>query len=73
LNFIRISSLRLIYLHPSVDPSLTHFFDEFPGSCTRCCGPKGGAGLHMKQTSRFKCRPWPLFEPRILQSDGRER
>src|SRR6218665_1051460 len=23
LNFIRVSSLRLMYLHPSVDPSLT--------------------------------------------------
>src|SRR6218665_1030017 len=33
LDFIRASSLglRLMYLHPSVDPSLTHFFGEFPG------------------------------------------
>src|SRR6218665_1228586 len=31
LDFIRVSSLRPMYLHPSVDPSLTHFFCEFPG------------------------------------------
>src|SRR6218665_2926926 len=31
LNFIRVSSLRSMYLHPSVDPSLTDFFGEFPG------------------------------------------
>src|SRR6218665_2962582 len=30
LNFIRVSSLRLMYLHPSVDTSLTHFFGVFP-------------------------------------------
>src|SRR6218665_1763777 len=28
-NFIRVSSLRLMYLQPSVDPSLTHFLGEF--------------------------------------------
>src|SRR6218665_1084915 len=26
----------------SVDPSLTYFLGEFPGSGTRCCGPRGG-------------------------------
>src|SRR6218665_306399 len=31
LNFICASSLRLMYLYPSVDPSLTHFFGKFPG------------------------------------------
>jgi len=30
-NFIRVSSLWLMYLHPSVDPSLTQFLGEFPG------------------------------------------
>jgi len=31
LNFIRVSSLRLMYLHPSVDPSSIHFLGAFPG------------------------------------------
>src|SRR6218665_529416 len=31
LNFIRVASLRLMYLHPSVDPSLAYFLGEFPG------------------------------------------
>ena len=31
LNFILVSSLRLMYLHPSVDPSLIHFLGECPG------------------------------------------
>jgi len=31
LNFISVSSLRLMFLHPSVDPSLTHFLGEFSG------------------------------------------
>ena len=31
LNFIRDSALRQMYLHPSVDPSLTRCFGEFPG------------------------------------------
>src|SRR6218665_2898885 len=31
LNFIHVSSLWLMYLHPSVDPSLTHFLGEYPG------------------------------------------
>ena len=32
LNFIRVSSLPPMYLHPSIDPSLrpTNFFGEFP-------------------------------------------
>jgi len=29
LNFIRVSSLRLMYLHPLVDPSLTDFYVSF--------------------------------------------
>jgi len=43
------------------------------GSGTQCCGPRGGAGVHMKQKSHFKFLPWPGFEPRTLQSDGHER
>src|SRR6218665_657489 len=70
LNFIRVSSLRLIYLHTSVDPSLTHFLDEFPGfetgSGTRCCGPRGGTEVRMKQKSRFKFLLMPGFELRTL-------
>ena len=31
LNFIFLSSLRLMYFHPSVDPWLIHFSGEFPG------------------------------------------
>src|SRR6218665_1396795 len=78
LDFIRVSSLRklrLMYLHPPVDPSLTHFVGEFPGlglalvpdvvvpeaeqGCTRC--------------RHVKFLPCSGFEPRTLQSDGRER
>src|SRR6218665_989155 len=43
------------------------------GSGTQCCGPRGGAEVRMKQKSRFKFLPWPGFEPRTLQSDGRDR
>src|SRR6218665_3519565 len=43
------------------------------GSGTRCCGPRGGEGVRVKQKSRFKFFPWPKFEPRTLQCDGRER
>ena len=78
LNFIRVPSSRLRYmcLHPSVDPPFTLFrwvFRLGTGSGTRCCGPSCEAGVRMKQKSRFKCQPWPGFEPRTLQSDGRER
>jgi len=31
LNFIRVTSLRLMYLHPLVNPSLTHFLGDFRG------------------------------------------
>src|SRR6218665_155546 len=31
LDFIRVSSLRPIYMHTSVDLPLTHFLGEFPG------------------------------------------
>src|SRR6218665_1212327 len=66
-------------LHPSVDHSLTHFLGEFPGfgtgSCraNRCCSPRGGTEVRTKQKSRLKYLPWPGFEPRTLQSAGRER
>ena len=29
------------------------------GSGPRCCGPRGRAGVHMMQKSRFKFLPWP--------------
>ena len=66
-----------MYLHPSVDPSLTHFLGVFPafgtGFGAQCCGPRGVAGVRMKQKSRFKFLSWPEFEPRTLQFDVRER
>ena len=65
LDFIPNSSLRPTYLHHSVDPSLT-ILGEFSGLCIRCCGPRGGVGVHMKQKSRSKFLPWPGFEPRNL-------
>src|SRR6218665_395155 len=74
MNFISVSPLRLIYLQPSVDPSPTHFFGEFPGL---------GLALvpdivfpeaeRMQQKYRFKFLPWSGFEPRTLQSDDRKR
>src|SRR6218665_1629840 len=48
---------RRIATH-SVDPSLTHFLGEFPGSGTRCCGPRGGAAGRMEQKTRSKFLPW---------------
>src|SRR6218665_3665777 len=35
--------------------------------------PLQPAGMRMKQKSRFKCLPWPGFEPRTSQSNGSER
>ena len=43
------------------------------GSGTRCCGPRGGAEVCMKQKSSNKFLPCTGFEPWTLQSDGRER
>src|SRR6218665_45084 len=78
LNFIRVSSLRLVYLHPLVDLSLTHFSGEFPdlglALGTDVVVPEAEQlGVRMKQKSRFKFRPWSGLEPRNLQSDGQER
>jgi len=46
LNFIRVSYLRLMFLHPSVDLPLTHFVKWVSrlgtGSGIWCCGPRGG-------------------------------
>src|SRR6218665_2980098 len=78
LNFSRVSFLRLMYLHPSVYPSLTHFFGEVP-CLVQALVPDvvlsiGGAGVRMKQRkSLFKFLHWPGFEPRTLQCEGRER
>jgi len=73
LNFICVSSLRLMYMLPSVNPSLTYFLGEFPGllrtgSVTR--RPRGRAGVRMMHKSRFKFLPRLGFEP--LQCDGCE-
>jgi len=56
LNFIRVSSLRLMYLHPSVNPSLrpTHFLGEFPGFGLALVPDLVVPGVRMKQKSRFK-------------------
>jgi len=74
-TFTRVASLRQVYLHPSVDPSLTHFSGEFPGLglalVPDAVVPEGGEGVRMKQKSCFKCLPWPEFESRTLQSNGR--
>ena len=63
LNFIRVSSLKLMYQRPLINPSLTHFCGWVSrlgiGFGTRCCGPRGGAGVRTKQKSRFKFLPWP--------------
>src|SRR6218665_1972872 len=76
LNFIRISSLRLMYLHTLVDPSFTDFLGEFPGFALALVPdfvvPEAEHGVRMKQKSRLKVLLWLGFEPRTLQSDGRE-
>ena len=77
----RISFVILLYDYSVcthlVDPSLTHFFRRVfmlgTGSGTRCCGPRGRAGVRMKQKSHLKFLLWPGFEPRTLQSNGRKR
>src|SRR6218665_1866043 len=58
LNFIHVSSLQLTYLQstPIGRPFTYSHFRRVSrlgtGSCTRCCGPKGGVGVCMKQKSR---------------------
>src|SRR6218665_2384481 len=77
LKFIRVSSLQLMYLQPIRQPftySLLSVSSKlWTCSGTRFCGPRGGAGVRMHQKSRFKFLSWPGFEPRTLQSNGRER
>ena len=71
LNFIHVSSLRLMYLQPLVDLSLTHFLGEFPGLglalVPDVVDPEAEHGVRMRQKSRFKFLPWPGFEPRTWQ------
>jgi len=60
LNFIRVSSLRLMYMHSMVDPSLTHFFRWVfrigTGSGTRCRGPRGGVEVRVHEAKiSFHC------------------
>src|SRR6218665_947076 len=64
-----------MYMHPSVDPTRTHFFGEFPDfgtdSGSRYCGPRGGIEGRLKQfkqKSGFKFLPWPRFEPRTSEA-----
>ena len=62
MNFIRVSSLRLMYLHPSVDPSLTPFFGEFPGLGLALIPdvvvPRRSRGAHEAEIS-FQISAWP--------------
>ena len=71
-NFICVSSLQLMYLHTSVDPSLTHFLGEFPGLGLALVLDVVVPEVRTKHKSHFKFQPWPGSEPRTLQSDGRE-
>src|SRR6218665_1529748 len=74
LNFIRVSSLRLMYLRPSVDPSLTHFVGEFPGLGLALVPDVVVPEAEYEAEILFKISAlWPGFEPRTLQSNGRER
>ena len=62
LDFIRVSALWQTYLHP-FDRPFTCWWWVFrlgTGSYTRCCGLRGGAGVRMKQKSRFKFLSWGL-------------
>ena len=71
LNFICVSSLQLMYLHPSVDPSLTHFLGVFPGLGLAMVPNVVVAEAEqrcVKQKSRFKFLPWPGFEPCSLMA-----
>jgi len=76
LAFFRVSSLRLTHLHPfrhSIDPSLAD--GEFPGLGLALVPDVvvSEDGVRMKQKSRFKFQPWPGFELRTSQYNGRER
>jgi len=71
LDFNRIISLRLTYLHPFDRP-----FTLLMVSFHACMGlalvphvvvPEAEHWVRMKQKSRFKCLPWPGFEPRTSQ------
>jgi len=60
----------------SVDPSLTRFLGEFPNLGLALVPdvvvPEAEHGVRVKQKPRFKFLSWLGFEPRILQSNGRE-
>src|SRR6218665_2802086 len=76
ISFLFLLHDRRICTH-SVGLSITNFFRIVSRlgtvSGTRCCGPRGAAGVCMKQKSRFRFLPWLVFEPQTLQSNGRER
>ena len=80
LDFIRVSSLRPMCMHPlthSIDPS--HADSEFPGLRLALVDlpdvviSEAEHGVRMKHKSRFKFLPWPGFEPQTSQSNGGER
>src|SRR6218665_2529314 len=73
ISFVFLLYDRRICTH-SIDPSLAD--DEFPGLGLALVPdvvvPEAEHGVHMKQKSSFKFLPWPGFEPRTSQSNGRK-
>ena len=67
LDFFRVFSLRLEYLHISLD-SLFVTVGEFQTWdwlwYLLTCGSRGGVGVSMEQKSWSKCLPWLGVEPR---------
>jgi len=61
--------LRLLYLHPSVDPSLTHFLDAFPGFGTgygtRCCGQRGQSCTDIVFCRLYRYQVEPIIQQLI--------
>jgi len=61
LDFIHVSSLRPMYLHPIGRPftySLFRWVSRlWTGSGTRCCGPRGGTGVCIEHKSQSKFLP----------------
>jgi len=67
-------------LHPSADPSLRppHFWVSFQAwdwlwYPIDVLVPEAEQRCSWRINLVFKFLPWPMFEPRTLQSDGRER
>src|SRR6218665_1757138 len=74
-KFLMSVAVTLMYLHPSVDPSLTPFFGEFPGLglalVPDVAAPRRSRGAHEAEIS-FQISALAGVEPRNLQSDGHE-